>query len=72
MDLPSITQSILTLHEPDESISIDQLQTAQSPALKRLAFEEFQENHRIDGEQAEYGEASHGNQAEFFLNSWYH
>ncbi|MDD2658418.1 MAG: ATP-dependent DNA helicase RecG [Methylococcales bacterium] len=38
---PSLVEAIQTLHAPDESVSIETLQTGSVPALKRLAFEEL-------------------------------
>ncbi len=38
---PSLADAILTLHAPDESVSVEALQNGSVPALKRLAFEEL-------------------------------
>ena len=38
---PSLLEAIHTLHAPDESVSVQDLQNGTLPALKRLAFEEL-------------------------------
>jgi ATP-dependent DNA helicase RecG len=42
---PPLTQAILTVHAPDESLSMVNLQSGQFPALKRLAYEELLTHH---------------------------
>ena len=42
---PSLAEAIQTLHAPDESVSIEALQSGSVPALKRLAFEELLAHH---------------------------
>lgn len=42
---PTLAASIQTLHAPDESVSLDALQSGDLPALKRLAFEELLAHH---------------------------
>ena len=44
---PSLTEALLTLHQPAAHITSEQLQSGQLPALKRLAFEELLAHHLI-------------------------
>lgn len=43
--LPSLQETLHAIHAPDENIAIDELQSADFPALQRLAFEEFLAHH---------------------------
>ncbi|MCK4841641.1 MAG: ATP-dependent DNA helicase RecG [Methylococcales bacterium] len=42
---PSLNQALLSLHQPEQQLSTQQLQQGNSPALKRLAFEELLAHH---------------------------
>ena len=42
---PTLNQALLTLHAPDEKMSMEDFQQGTLPALKRLAFEEFLAHH---------------------------
>jgi ATP-dependent DNA helicase RecG len=42
---PSLAEAIQTLHAPDDSVSMEALQSGSVPALKRLAFEELLAHH---------------------------
>lgn len=44
---PSLTEALLTIHQPEEHITVEQLQHGHLPALKRLAFEELLAHHLI-------------------------
>ena len=42
---PTLAEAIMTLHAPDETVSMAALQNGEIPALKRLAFEELLAHH---------------------------
>ena len=42
---PTLTEAIMTLHAPDETVSVAALQNGEIPARKRLAFEELLAHH---------------------------
>ncbi|MCX7098597.1 MAG: ATP-dependent DNA helicase RecG [Methylococcales bacterium] len=42
---PSLAEAILTLHAPDETVTVEALQNGSVPALKRLAYEELLAHH---------------------------
>ncbi|PKM10766.1 MAG: ATP-dependent DNA helicase RecG [Gammaproteobacteria bacterium HGW-Gammaproteobacteria-3] len=42
---PNLTEALMTLHAPDETVAMTALQNGESPALKRLAFEELLAHH---------------------------
>lgn len=44
-DYPSLRDAVQTLHAPDESVTMEALQSGSVPALKRLAFEELLAHH---------------------------
>lgn len=44
-DYPSLNNALLSIHEPEEQITAEQLQQGHLPALKRLAFEELLAHH---------------------------
>ncbi|MEQ1529888.1 MAG: ATP-dependent DNA helicase RecG, partial [Methylococcales bacterium] len=44
---PCLAEAVQTLHAPDESVTMQALQTGQVPALKRLAFEELLTHHLL-------------------------
>ena len=42
---PGLSETLHSIHAPDENISVDELQNGKYPALQRLAFEEFLAHH---------------------------
>ncbi|MGR9045224.1 MAG: ATP-dependent DNA helicase RecG [Gammaproteobacteria bacterium] len=42
---PTLAEAVMTLHAPDETVSMAALQNGEIPALKRLAFEELLTHH---------------------------
>ncbi len=47
LNYPSLNNALLSIHEPEEQITAEQLQLGHLPALKRLAFEELLAHHLI-------------------------